>query len=155
MRRFLGVLALVSVLALLLVNFTRISAPQSRGAAPDADALLAAMRRAAASEARAAAAEARATAAEARAAAASAAAGSTPPADCTCGTATPGLGKPDNTETNRKLEAALQRVANERKEVMLSLANDVMMCTNRKTCWWNGGNVLEMWRGVAGFPGRE
>jgi len=55
----------------------------------------------------------------------------------------PGLGKPDNTETNRKLEAALQRVANERKEVMLSLANDVMMCTNRKTCWWNGGNVLE------------
>jgi len=147
MRRFLGVLALVSVLALLLVNFTRISAPQSRGAAPDADALLAAMRRAAASEARAAAAEARATAAEARAAAASAAAGSTPPM--------PGLGKPDNTETNRKLEAALQRVANERKEVMLSLANDVMMCTNRKTCWWNGGNVLEMWRGVAGFPGRE
>uniref|UniRef100_A0A6T0ADR2 Nucleotide-diphospho-sugar transferase domain-containing protein n=2 Tax=Emiliania huxleyi TaxID=2903 RepID=A0A6T0ADR2_EMIHU len=135
MRRFLGVLALVSVLALLLVNFTRISAPQSRGAAPDADALLAAMRRAAASEARAAAAEARATAAEARAAAASAAAGSTPPM--------PGLGKPDNTETNRKLEAALQRVANERKEVMLSLANDVMMCTNRKTCWWNGGNVLE------------
>ena len=26
---------------------------------------------------------------------------------------------------------------------MLALANDVMMCTNRKTCWWNGGNVLE------------
>ena len=26
---------------------------------------------------------------------------------------------------------------------MLGIANDVMMCTNRKTCWWNGGNVLE------------
>jgi len=26
---------------------------------------------------------------------------------------------------------------------MVALANDVMMCTNRRTCWWNGGNVLE------------
>ena len=25
---------------------------------------------------------------------------------------------------------------------MLALANDVMMCSNPKTCWWNGGNVL-------------
>ena len=37
----------------------------------------------------------------------------------------------------------LRRVANERDEVMLAIANDVMMCTNRKTCWWNGGNILE------------
>ena len=26
---------------------------------------------------------------------------------------------------------------------MVALANDVMMCTNRRTCWWNGGNILE------------
>ena len=33
--------------------------------------------------------------------------------------------------------------ANSRREVMLALANDVMMCSNLKTCWWKGGNVLE------------
>ena len=48
-----------------------------------------------------------------------------------------------DTPDNRKLHATLSRVANARGEVMLAIANDVMMCTNRKTCWWNGGNVLE------------
>jgi hypothetical protein len=49
----------------------------------------------------------------------------------------------DDTEQNRKILGLLQKVANPKREVMLALANDVMMCTNRKTCWWNGGNVLE------------
>ena len=61
----------------------------------------------------------------------------------------------DDTPDHRRLYELLHRVANPRREVMVGLVNDVMMCTNRKTCWWNGGNVLEMWRGVAGFPGRE
>jgi len=51
--------------------------------------------------------------------------------------------QPEQSETNRKLRTAYERVANERKEVMIALTNDVMMCTNRKTCWWNGGNILE------------
>mmetsp|Transcript_13446 Transcript_13446/g.48913 ORF Transcript_13446/g.48913 Transcript_13446/m.48913 type:complete len:427 (-) Transcript_13446:2589-3869(-) len=33
-------------------------------------------------------------------------------------------------------------------EVMVALANDVMMCTNPKTCWWKGGNILETWISV-------
>ena len=36
---------------------------------------------------------------------------------------------------------AVQRYA-KNKEIMIAFANDVMMCTNTKTCWWNGGNVL-------------
>ena len=47
------------------------------------------------------------------------------------------------TPDNRRLHDALSRIANARGEVMVAIANDVMMCTNRKTCWWNGGNVLE------------
>jgi len=31
----------------------------------------------------------------------------------------------------------------DRGEVMLGLANGVMMCKNSKICWWNGGNILE------------
>jgi hypothetical protein len=49
----------------------------------------------------------------------------------------------DDTPNNRRLRDTLMRSANARGEVMLAIANDVMMCTNRKTCWWNGGNVLE------------
>ena len=40
------------------------------------------------------------------------------------------------------LLAAVQQRANRDREVMLAFANDVMMCNNPKTCWWNGGNVL-------------
>lgn len=40
------------------------------------------------------------------------------------------------------LRPVLERVANNRSEVMLGIANDVMMCTNPRTCWWNGGNIL-------------
>ena len=49
----------------------------------------------------------------------------------------------DDTADNRRIQELLRKVANAKREVMLTLANDVMMCTNRKTCWWNGGNVLE------------
>ena len=49
----------------------------------------------------------------------------------------------DDTPLNRQLREALLHAANARKEVMLTLANDVMMCSNRKTCWWNGGNIVE------------
>ena len=49
----------------------------------------------------------------------------------------------DDTPQNRKLKDTLSSVANARGEVMLAIANDVMMCTNRKTCWWNGGNIVE------------
>jgi hypothetical protein len=54
-----------------------------------------------------------------------------------------GLRRWDDTPDHRRLHSSLARVANARGEVMVALANDVMMCTNRKTCWWNGGNVLE------------
>ena len=36
----------------------------------------------------------------------------------------------------RRLHGAIAKVANPRGEFMLGLVNDVMMCTNRKTCWW-------------------
>ncbi len=49
----------------------------------------------------------------------------------------------EETPNHRFLYNTLSKVANSRGEAMLALANDVMMCTNRKTCWWNGGNVLE------------
>ena len=48
-----------------------------------------------------------------------------------------------DTPDHRRLKAKLDGVVNARGEAMLAIANDVMMCTNRKTCWWNGGNVLE------------
>lgn len=47
------------------------------------------------------------------------------------------------TPDHRRLYELLTRVANPRREVMIGLVNDVMMCTNRKTCWWSGGNILE------------
>jgi len=46
----------------------------------------------------------------------------------------------DDTPDHRRLYELLSRVANPRREVMVGLVNDVMMCTNRKTCWWGGGN---------------
>ena len=49
----------------------------------------------------------------------------------------------DDTPDHRRLYELLKRVANPRREVMVGLVNDVMMCTNRKTCWWGGGNILE------------
>ena len=49
----------------------------------------------------------------------------------------------DDTPDHRRLYELLYRVANPRREVMVGLVNDVMMCTNRKTCWWNGGNIVE------------
>jgi hypothetical protein len=116
----------------------------------DQEGLLAAVRRTELAEARAVAAEARAAAAEARAAqptaAGAVAAGAnrgtaTDARSAPDASATPG--EPDDTEINRKMRAALSAVANARGEVMLALTNDVMMCTNRKTCWWSGGNILE------------
>lgn len=39
---------------------------------------------------------------------------------------------------------------------MLALANDVMMCSNRKTCWWNGGNIFETFlKGLRRIPVRN
>ena len=49
----------------------------------------------------------------------------------------------DETPDHRRLYELLTRVANPRREVMTGLVNDVMMCTNHRTCWWNGGNILE------------
>lgn len=48
----------------------------------------------------------------------------------------------ERSESNVRMHAMLERLANPKREIMLALANDVMMCTNRKTCWWNGGNIL-------------
>ena len=53
------------------------------------------------------------------------------------------IGGWEETEDSRKLAAALSSAASARREVLLGLANDVMMCTNPRTCWWNGGNVLD------------
>jgi hypothetical protein len=30
-------------------------------------------------------------------------------------------------------------------EVMLALANGVMICRNVTICWWGGGNILDSW----------
>jgi len=49
----------------------------------------------------------------------------------------------DETPDNRRLHTIMTERANAKGEVMLALANDVMMCSNRKTCWWNGGNIYE------------
>ncbi|KAL3931033.1 MAG: hypothetical protein SGPRY_001291 [Prymnesium sp.] len=51
-------------------------------------------------------------------------------------------GRWDRTPDNERVHTVLSELANPQKEVMIALANDVMMCSNRKTCWWNGGNVL-------------
>lgn len=28
-------------------------------------------------------------------------------------------------------------------EIMLTLANGIMICQNKTICWWDGGNILE------------
>lgn len=38
--------------------------------------------------------------------------------------------------------AGLKAAADGRREVMLGLANGVMICQNTTICWWNGGNIL-------------
>ena len=30
-------------------------------------------------------------------------------------------------------------------QVMLALANGVMLCKNTTICWWGGGNILQTW----------
>ncbi|PNH02384.1 hypothetical protein TSOC_011648 [Tetrabaena socialis] len=44
---------------------------------------------------------------------------------------------------NAEFAGLLGRHSNERREVMLGLANAVMICKNATLCWWNGGNILE------------
>ena len=59
----------------------------------------------------------------------------------------------DNTTDNNRFRGMLSRRANSRGEVMLALANDVMMCSNRKTCWWDGGNILQTFlKGLRRLP---
>jgi len=59
----------------------------------------------------------------------------------------------DDTSDNRRLHDLLTKKANGRGEVMLALANDVMMCSNHRTCWWNGGNILETFlKGLQRIP---
>ena len=43
---------------------------------------------------------------------------------------------------NPDLVAALKKAA-KNNEVMLSLANGIMICKNTTICWWQGGNILE------------
>lgn len=43
---------------------------------------------------------------------------------------------------NPALAQALQKAA-KNNEVMLALANGIMICRNTTICWWNGGNILE------------
>mmetsp|Transcript_41612 Transcript_41612/g.69529 ORF Transcript_41612/g.69529 Transcript_41612/m.69529 type:complete len:430 (+) Transcript_41612:191-1480(+) len=43
------------------------------------------------------------------------------------------------------LRTLLAEVANDKSEVMLALANGVMICKNTTICWWNGGNILKSW----------
>ena len=54
---------------------------------------------------------------------------------------------PDESGLDPELGQLLREAAAESssglKEVMIGLANDVMMCTNTQTCWWNGGNILK------------
>ena len=40
-------------------------------------------------------------------------------------------------------ELILKTRSKDRGEVMLGLANGVMICENKKICWWEGGNILE------------
>lgn len=43
---------------------------------------------------------------------------------------------------NPELAAKLRQHA-KNGEIMLALANAVMICKNSTICWWNGGNILE------------
>jgi hypothetical protein len=39
---------------------------------------------------------------------------------------------------NPELAALLKKHANENNEIMLTLANGIMICKNATICWWNG-----------------
>ncbi|KAG2427113.1 hypothetical protein HXX76_012624 [Chlamydomonas incerta] len=44
---------------------------------------------------------------------------------------------------NPEFAALLKKHSNDKQEIMLGLANAVMICQNATVCWWNGGNILE------------
>jgi hypothetical protein len=44
---------------------------------------------------------------------------------------------------NPELAALLKKHANENREIMLTLANGIMICKNATICWWNGGCSAE------------
>jgi hypothetical protein len=51
---------------------------------------------------------------------------------------------PTDVEVDEALRAMILKTRSKDKgEVMLGLANGVMICKNPKICWWNGGNILE------------
>lgn len=51
---------------------------------------------------------------------------------------------PADVKVDDALRALIVKTRSEDKcEVMLGLANGVMICKNPKICWWNGGNILE------------
>eukprot|EP00241_Pyramimonas_parkeae_P005825 CAMPEP_0114251440 /NCGR_PEP_ID=MMETSP0058-20121206/15273_1 /TAXON_ID=36894 /ORGANISM="Pyramimonas parkeae, CCMP726" /LENGTH=401 /DNA_ID=CAMNT_0001365245 /DNA_START=31 /DNA_END=1236 /DNA_ORIENTATION=+ len=52
----------------------------------------------------------------------------------------PSYGQPDP-----ELNGVLLQTADEKREVMIALANGVMICKNTTICWWNGGNILHTW----------
>lgn len=43
---------------------------------------------------------------------------------------------------NPEFAAALKKYSKD-GEIMLALANGIMICKNTSICWWNGGNILE------------
>mmetsp|Transcript_18645 Transcript_18645/g.40053 ORF Transcript_18645/g.40053 Transcript_18645/m.40053 type:complete len:447 (+) Transcript_18645:53-1393(+) len=45
-------------------------------------------------------------------------------------------------QDNPELAAAVKKYA-KNDEIMLTLANGVMICQNTTICWWNGGNILQ------------
>ncbi|KXZ46564.1 hypothetical protein GPECTOR_42g773 [Gonium pectorale] len=44
---------------------------------------------------------------------------------------------------NPEFASQLAAHSNDKREIMLALANAVMICKNTTICWWNGGNILE------------
>jgi len=51
---------------------------------------------------------------------------------------------PADLQVDEELRALILKTRSADKgEVMLGLANGVMLCQNPKICWWNGGNILE------------
>jgi len=57
---------------------------------------------------------------------------------------TPEPAMPTDVSVDPKLrELVLKTRSKDRGEVMLGLANGVMICRNTKICWWDGGNILE------------
>eukprot|EP00898_Chlorokybus_atmophyticus_P007227 jgi/Chlat1/7505/Chrsp61S07005 len=47
--------------------------------------------------------------------------------------------------TDPALAHALEKYASDGREIMLALADGVMLCRNATLCWWNGGNILATW----------